>query len=163
MAHELADLFAERHAYLACSLTALGHLESGAARDACVSDLTDVLAAHLRSVEHGTSSVLRQLGPSKTLDQVLGAYGGVGLALASTLVALKSIDQFSASLEALAVAVQSMCQVERHIVLPALEAILGFDERAHLVIEMQASFDQHVGVVGVDGFPPKAVSRSGMR
>jgi hypothetical protein len=161
MAYDLADLFAERHAYLACSLTALGHLKSGPVRDACMSDLTSVMAAHLRSVEQGTTSVLRRLGPSKTLDQVVGAYGGVGLALANTLISLNSTDQFVSSLEKLAVAVQSMCRVERLIVLPALESLLAVEDRIHLAFEMQEMFDEHVGVVGVDGFPPKKASRSG--
>jgi hypothetical protein len=136
MAYELADLFAERHAYLACSLTALGHLKSGPVRDACISDLTSVMAAHLRSVEQGTTSVLRRLGPSKTLDQVVGAYGGVGLALANTLISLNSTDQFVSSLEKLAVAVQSTCRVERLIVLPALESLLAVEDRNHHAFEI---------------------------
>jgi hypothetical protein len=105
--------------------------------------------------------VLRRLGPSKTLDQVVGAYGGVGLALANTLISLNSTDQFVSSLEKLAVAVQSMCRVERLIVLPALESLLAVEDRIHPAFEMQEMFDEHVGVVGVDGFPPKKASRSG--
>jgi hypothetical protein len=84
------------------------------------------------------------------------------LALATTRVSLNCIDQFGASLESLAVAVQAMCRIERHIVLPALESCLRAEDRMHLAIEMQEKFDEHVGIVGVEGFPPKTLFRSAM-
>jgi hypothetical protein len=157
MAYDVADLFAERHAYLACALTALAQQVTAPARDACLGDLTAVMAAHLRSVDKGIA-VLRRLGPSPTLDQVAATYGSAGLALATMVAptdAPPTEDGFAAQLNSLGAAVQAMCRMEQVVVIPALEAYLGAHERIQLLVSMQNIFDEHVGAVGIDGFPPR--------
>jgi hypothetical protein len=157
MAYDLADLFAERQAYFACSLTALTQQETVAARDAWLGNLTTVLAAHLRSVDIG-AAVLCQFGPSPTLDQVAATYASAGLALATMLVPATSVltdDRFTTQLKSLGAAIQAMCRMEHAVVIPALEVCLGTHERIKLVTAIQNLFEEHVGVVGIDGFPPR--------
>jgi hypothetical protein len=45
--------------------------------------------------------------------------------------------------------------MEQLVVIPALEAYLGTQERIELQVSMQNVFDEHVGAVGIDGFPPR--------
>lgn len=158
MPSDLADLFAERHAYFACGLTALVHQEPGTSRDACLGDFTTIMAAHLRSVDKAQAA-LNPFGPSATLDKVVSTYASAGLALATILVSSTSANsehRFAAQLNALGVTVQAMCRMEQTVVMPALVALLNNEERLDLVMTMQDVFDRHVGIVGIQGFPPRA-------
>jgi hypothetical protein len=157
MADDLPDLFAERHAYFACVLTALAQQETAPPRDAWLGDLTTVMAAHMRGVDKGIA-VLRKLGPSPTLDEVAATYASAALALATMVVPTDSPPtdaRFAAQLSSLGAAVQAMCRMEQVVVIPALEAYLGAHERIQLLVSMQNIFDEHVGAVGIDGFPPR--------
>jgi hypothetical protein len=65
-------------------------------------------------------------------------------------------ERFAAQLNSLGAAVQAMCRMEQDVVIPALEVHLGTQERIELLVSMQNLFDEHVGAVGIDGFPPRA-------
>ncbi len=148
---DLSALFAERHAYLAWSLSSLGQLPAGTARYAAFADLTSVLTAHLRSVVSALSSTRTE--NVKQLERFSTMYDAVGLVLADTLVTLRSPDKFADQFQALSGAVATMCRAEREFILPSFDTLLGSERRMEIARLMEEIFESHVGVVGVDGFP----------
>jgi hypothetical protein len=157
MHNELKEWIASRHAYFGWAVEQVQRTGDRVVRDERFSDLATALAAHLRSVEHGTSRALRRVAHPAEQFAVRRRYEAVASALADALNARASRIGFAQAFRALASAVTEMCAIEREQVVPLLSDRLANTALTLVAVQMEQHFDGYVGIVGIDGLPTHAV------
>ena len=157
MHNELREWIETRHAFFMWAVDQVQSTRDRSVRDERFSDLATALAAHLRSVEHGTGRALRRVAHPAEQRAVHRRYEAVASALADALNARASRVNFAAAFRALAAAVTAMCETEREQVLPLLGDRLANTALTLIAVQMEQHFDGYVGIVGIDGLPTHAV------
>jgi hypothetical protein len=120
------------HVALRGLLDALGGPSPAAPRDHLLGELTKVASAHIFSVERVVLPYLRDGGLAAVCEVVREGLASISEPLSALIAARSSSDDFIDGLVVLRDAVERMVEVEREVLLPALQGAVT-DGQIHLL------------------------------
>jgi hypothetical protein len=129
-------------------------LEAGHSRD-LFDDFSVGLAGHLDSVDTSTSRLFGRVAAASQVRLLSDTYARASAALANFVSSPPGGDAcFVAAWSELRTAVDRMCAVESHIVVPLLLYAGSHVDLLRVDVQLEDGLENYIGVVGIAGMAP---------